>query len=134
MGVEVRSLTGDDLEPAWQLDRVAFNTPESRREAWLARIDPERTCGVFEGSRLVAMATALPAGESLAGHPLECRPGRTLGLVVVGLADFAPRDVALFPQHAEDGPQGGVVEGPIQAGLDLGRFEFVIVPEHVHDL
>jgi len=113
MGVEVRSLTGDDLEPAWQLDRVAFNTPESRREAWGARIDPERTCGVFEGSRLVAMATALPAGQYFGGRRVamgglssvavapEAR-GRGYGSRAVAAAAVAMRErgeviSALFP-------------------------------------
>ena len=68
MGVEVRNLTYDELEPAWELDRLAFNTPENRRESWLARVDPERTCGVFEESRLVAMATALPTGQYFGGR------------------------------------------------------------------
>jgi predicted acetyltransferase len=113
MGVEVRSLSRDDLEPAWQLDRVAFNTPESRRAAWLARVDPERTCGVFEGSRLVAMATALPAGQYFGGRRVtmgglssvavapEAR-GRGYGSQAVAAAAVAMRErgeviSALFP-------------------------------------
>jgi predicted acetyltransferase len=113
MGVEVRNLTLDELEPAWQLDRLAFNTPEIHREVWLARMDPERMCGVFEGSRLVAMAVALPAGQYFGGRRVamgglssvavapEAR-GRGYGSQAVAAAAVAMRErgeviSALFP-------------------------------------
>jgi len=52
MGVEVRSLTRDELEPAWQLDRVAFASLYSgwAQTATLAR------AGLLQGGSAVERA------------------------------------------------------------------------------
>jgi hypothetical protein len=54
---EVRPLTVDDLDAAWELGRPAFGSERTPSPAWAAEWRTQRAWGVFDqGGRLVAQA------------------------------------------------------------------------------
>jgi len=66
--MEIRVLREEDLEQAWELDRVSFHVPAERREGFLRLHVPERTVGAFEAGRLVAMVGAHAFGQYFGGR------------------------------------------------------------------
>jgi predicted acetyltransferase len=68
MDFEIRFLTQDDLEQAFQLDQQAFNTPAERRDLWLERAVPERKHGAFANGRLAATTHVHPFGQFFGGR------------------------------------------------------------------
>jgi len=84
MDFEIRFLHPDDLEQAFQLDRLAFNTPEERRDLWIERAVPERKHGAFANGRLVATTHVHSFGQFFGG--------RSVPMGGVG-------DVAVAPEH-----------------------------------
>jgi predicted acetyltransferase len=65
--MEIRSLRGDELEQAWELNHYAFNTSARHRELFL-RWDPSRLVGAFESGRLVALTGGLDFGQFFGGR------------------------------------------------------------------
>jgi len=73
MSVTQRSLTVDDLDQAWALEREAFNAVEAHREPWERwerALGLERMEGVFIDGRLGAMAGAMPLAQWFGGRSI----------------------------------------------------------------
>lgn len=66
--MEIRPLTAAELEAAWALDREAFHSPESQREAFLAAHDPARMHGAFEARRLLGLVHVHGLGQFFGGR------------------------------------------------------------------
>jgi predicted acetyltransferase len=66
--VEIRALRPSELEQAWELERDAFQPPESRREVFLRIADPAAFVGAFESGRLLAVAGAHAMGQYFGGR------------------------------------------------------------------
>ena len=113
MGFEIRFLTQDDLEQAFQLDQQAFNTPEERRDLWFKRAMPERTHGAFADGRLAATTHVHAFGQFFGG--------RSVPMGGVG-------DVAVVPEHRGKGLARRVMTEAIQAMRARGEVISALFP------
>lgn len=105
MTVDIRALTGDDSDQAYDLSTLAFNGSPDRRERWLRAFDPGSTTGAFEGPRLVAMARARSFQQYWGGRAVP----------MGGIAS-----VAVLPHRRGDGLGRRVVAGALDIARDRG--------------
>jgi predicted acetyltransferase len=97
-----RPLARNDLAQAWELEKIAFNTPEALRTRWLAWVDPEWMHGLFLDECLVAMGGVLPFGQFFGGRSVP----------MGGLSS-----IAVAPEHRGKGFGGRI----LRALLDVMR-------------
>ena len=60
---EIRELTGEDVDAAWDLSRQAFNLGDDRRERFGEVFQPERVLGLFEDGRMVGKVVTHQLGQ-----------------------------------------------------------------------
>jgi len=113
MDFEIRFLTQDDLEQAFQLDQQAFNTPKEGRELWLERAAQERKHGAFADGRLAATTHVHAFGQFFGG--------RSVPMGGVG-------GVAVAPEHRGKGLARRVVTEAIQAMRTRGEAISTLFP------
>ena len=113
MDFEIRFLTQDDLEQAFQLDRLAFNTPAERRDLWIERSVPERKHGAFADGRLVATTHVHPFGQFFGG--------RSVPMGGVG-------DVAVAPEHRGRGLARRIMTEALRAMRARGEVISTLFP------
>ena len=102
----IRLLGKDDLEEAWELDREAFNSPVSHREAWLRRVAREPVHGLFADGRLAATAAVFGCGQFFGGRSIP----------MGGISA-----VAVAPEHRGKGYASRVVEAALRAARERGQ-------------
>jgi predicted acetyltransferase len=113
MDFEIRFLTQDDLEQAFQLDQLAFNTPAERRDFYLERSVPERKHGAFANGRLVATTHVHPFGQFFGG--------RSVPMGGVG-------DVAVAPEHRGRGLARRIMTEALRAMRARGEVVSTLFP------
>jgi predicted acetyltransferase len=113
MELEIRLLTKDDLEQAFRLDQLVFNTPEARRELWLERARPERKHGAFLDGRLAAVTHVYPFGQFFGG--------RSVPMGGVG-------DVAVVPEHRGKGLASRIMTEALQGMRARGEVISTLFP------
>lgn len=113
MDFEIRFLSQDDLEQAFQLDRLAFNTPAERRDLYLERSLPERKHGAFADGRLVATTHVHPFGQFFGGRPV---PMGGVG------------DVAVAPEHRGKGLARRIMTEALRAMRARGEVISTLFP------
>jgi predicted acetyltransferase len=102
---ELRTLTADDADQAFDLSTLAFNGSPDRRTRWIELFDPASTTGVFERGRLVAMARARSFQQYWGGRLMP----------MCGVAS-----VAVMPHRRGAGLGRRVVAGALDIGHERG--------------
>lgn len=60
---EIRELTDEDVDAAWDLSRQAFNLGDDRRERFGEVFQPDRSLGLFEDGRMVGKVVTHELGQ-----------------------------------------------------------------------
>ena len=105
MTFEVRRFRESELEQAWELDRQAFNSHRSRRDAFFGKSEADRTIGIFDGGRAVAMVQLLPLVQNFGGQFV--RSGGVSSVVVA-------------PEHRGQGLASTVMRAAVEAMRERG--------------
>ncbi len=105
MDGQIRLLRDDDLEAAWELDRLAFNSPAEHREPWLRLAAREPVHGLFVAGRLAATTAVFGWGQFFGGRSIP------MGGVSA---------VAVAPEHRGRGYASRVVEAALRHARECG--------------